>query len=916
MKVFLQASVGLSLLLFSFVGWTQSGDFILTHHAPKHSEIDNTNFHLTADQNGIICIANRFGILKYDGLEWGFYKTNSSALSISVSSENILYAGCIGEFGKLDFQDHKYQYIPLIQADSITDHFLQTFQLNGMVYFLSERNIYAYRESNSEIRHLVSGDHLNGYVYADQLFVNTGDDRLLSIDQFDVNEATSGRLDWGLIKSSPTGINTLGVSLEGDLYRIGKNEVVPLEQNDKIKSANLTVTDLGWVNDTLVACATVESGVFFLSMTNPKYFEITDYHSGLPDNEIHDLYADANGGVWVAHEFGLTRIAPLYPANSYTNFPGLQGNLIEAQRLHGRLWVNTSLGVFYFKQDTSFKSQVFKEAVTKLGTRKTTTPSPPTATSESDAEVETSSESKKQSGFLKGLFKKKNRSESTEKTEENEGVFKKLFSKESTNESDPQVSYVRRVERIMTGVSYAFEKVPGTDGKFRQLLESPDRILATSHTGIYEITTKSAQLVINEPVRYAFLVPNENKLLVSTETGYLKSYALRNGLWLETSRMYFKDVILNIYTDSRNRVWLAGTSHIYKGTFEGDGFSIDEGYEINNRFYDQLSIWERNGNVYFINSQGYFRFDDSSDRIVRDKELDNEIGLPHHHLQNEKSRVWLYNGKIWNLLNPDGSIQKFDYLGVYPDLKYVSYDEVLRRYWLITQDNQLLAYSPTQVPDLHQNNKLFVKRLTGRKGDIKIVHGLRLAHDQNYLSIELLKTDYLGLLNPEYQYKLNGLNTDWSNWTHANLIDYSYIPPGDYQLIVRARDAFGQIEEAVLLDFSIATPYWMQPWFYLIQVLLLGLVISFTSRLDVEKTHNRLLKHGLSILTLVIIIEFLQSVLGAYMNVHSTPVVDFLVDVGTAILVFPLEWVLRKIMLEGSMSNLKKRYSERFKKAM
>lgn len=130
-------------------------------------------------------MANRFGVLKYDGLDWEFYRTNSSVLSISITDDNTLYAGCIGEFGKLDFKDNKYQYIPLIQADSITDHFLQTFELNDFVYFLSERNIYAYNEDSGEVRHITSGDHLNGYLYGKQLYVNTGNDDLLSVKGFD-----------------------------------------------------------------------------------------------------------------------------------------------------------------------------------------------------------------------------------------------------------------------------------------------------------------------------------------------------------------------------------------------------------------------------------------------------------------------------------------------------------------------------------------------------------------------------------------------------------------------------------------------------------------------------------------------------------------------------------------------------------
>ncbi|MEQ6168038.1 triple tyrosine motif-containing protein [Ekhidna sp. MALMAid0563] len=890
----------------------QTGDFILTHHSPKHSEIDNINFEITADKNGIICIANRFGVLKYDGNEWNFYRTNSSALSLAVSSDNVVYVGCLGGFGKLDFVSNTYGYVPIVDSDSLSDHFLQTFALDDRIYFLSDKNLYQYTPSTDEVKNLLAGDFLNGYVNDEKLHINTYDETVITVGSNQIDSLTNPDKLWGIILPSPDGISEFSVDLDGGLFVKQGDEVKPHHHYERLQEAEVAITDLEWVNDSLVACSTIESGVFFLHVSDSSYFEVTDYHSGLPDNEIHDLYADENQGVWVAHEFGLTRIAPLFPAYSYTNFPGLEGNLIEAQRLKDDLWINTSLGVYYFSKDTSYRSRVYVQQVRKepkkarRATPKQTVQQAEESLEEKDEEPEEKKGKKR--GFLSGLFKKKDRAQESNKEEEKKGFFKKIF---STNDDEKQgggkeqeedkYKYVRRVEKVVTGVSYQFHHVPDTDGKFRQLIETKDRILATSHTGIYEIDKNSAQLVINHPVKYAYAVPESNQLLISTERGMLKYYDLINNIWTEISSTYFEDVILNVYMDHLGEVWLAGTTHIYQGVFSEEGFLIEHSYEINNRYYDELSIWEHSGKLYFINSQGYFRLDRKLDRIVKDLELKKELGSPHHHIHNEKSRVWLYNGKIWQLLLPDGSVEEFKYLGVFPNLKYINYDEKLDRYWLITDDNQLLAYDAKQIPEFHQSYSIFVKRLVGKAGELRIDEQLQLSHDQNMLSIELLKPDYVGLLNPEYQYRLSGLTDEWSKWTHANLIDYSYLPPGEYQLEVKVRDALGQIEEDTLLRFTVATPYWQQPWFYAVQALILALIIGITSRLDESKPFNRFMKHGLSILTLVVIIQFMQAVISAFLDIESTPVVDFLIDAGIALMIFPLEWVLRKLILDGGL---------------
>jgi uncharacterized membrane protein len=57
-----------------------------------------------------------------------------------------------------------------------------------------------------------------------------------------------------------------------------------------------------------------------------------------------------------------------------------------------------------------------------------------------------------------------------------------------------------------------------------------------------------------------------------------------------------------------------------------------------------------------------------------------------------------------------------------------------------------------------------------------------------------------------------------------------------------------------------------------------------------------LVTEGLTILTIVLIIEFLQAVAQEFFGIETSPVADFAVSVGVALLVFPLEQYLKKVM--------------------
>ena len=869
----------------------QTGDFHLSHHTSNIPGSSSINFQISADNNGIINLANRFGLLKYDGMEWDFFPTHSSALSIAVNEQNVTFIGCIAGFGKMVYKDNQYQYEALLDNDTINDHFIETIVHEKVIYFLSPQNLFSYNTENKRVNHIASGDFINSYEYEGDLRINGGNGSTYLLND-DSLEALAISDKWGIVSASPSTIHTYGINLDGELFSLAGGKAKSLSLNKKLKEAKIGITGIEWVNDSILACSTLDEGVLFLNANQPDYLKIVNYHSGLPDNEIYDLYADKSGGIWVTHVSGLSRISPLFPVFNYSNFPELEGNLIDVQRINEDLWVNTSLGVYHFFQDTAFHDKVSVLKVIAPVRKRTET--------KSDSQTD---DKKKKKHFL-GLFNKKNKDErvanSIQKTTKT--LFRNVFKKNTTKTS---IEYKRKIEKIITGVSNEFIKVPGTDGKFKQFLTVGNSMIATSHSGIYEITKESAELVILDVARFAYEINSSNRLLISTEDGYLKSFERKNGEWIQLSSEAFEDVILNVYTDKVGRIWLAGTAKIYQATAGTSGYIVSNSFDVNNRFFDELGFWEKDDKLYLINSEGYFRLDETSKKVIKDNDLLARLGQPRQHIQDRNS-VWVFNGRIWNLLKDDGTIEQHQYMTIFGDIQDVSFDSTLDGYWIITSENQLYSFLPPSDSNHEPDYSLFVKRLTNPTGEIQLLDKLSFEYDQNFLTVQMLKPDYQGILRPEYQYKLNGLHKEWSAWTHSSTIDYTYIPPGKYQLQVRVKDAFGNQEEATVLDFTVSAPYWQRSWFYLLQLFFLSILITITSRLNQDNPRNRLLKSALGILTLVVIIEFLQSIIGGYINIQSTPVLDFLIDVSTAILVFPLEWILRKFMLEGGLSRLKK----------
>lgn len=89
-----------------------------------------------------------------------------------------------------------------------------------------------------------------------------------------------------------------------------------------------------------------------------------------------------------------------------------------------------------------------------------------------------------------------------------------------------------------------------------------------------------------------------------------------------------------------------------------------------------------------------------------------------------------------------------------------------------------------------------------------------------------------------YEYKLKKSNeqseAEWINLGNTSFREYDFLPSGNYELEIRAFNADGFASDPISVSFSIATPFWKKPWFYLILAALLiysvYLIIVFRER--------------------------------------------------------------------------------------
>lgn len=94
------------------------------------------------------------------------------------------------------------------------------------------------------------------------------------------------------------------------------------------------------------------------------------------------------------------------------------------------------------------------------------------------------------------------------------------------------------------------------------------------------------------------------------------------------------------------------------------------------------------------------------------------------------------------------------------------------------------------------------------------------------------------------QFKLEGYDQQWSDWTDENAVEYTGLREGEYAFLARGIDGYGQLSEAARFSFSVTPPWYRSLLAWMVYgallILLGGLVFRIAIRSEQKKAATRL----------------------------------------------------------------------------
>ena len=273
----------------------------------------------------------------------------------------------------------------------------------------------------------------------------------------------------------------------------------------------------------------------------------------------------------------------------------------------------------------------------------------------------------------------------------------------------------------------------------------------------------------------------------------------------------------SIFQDSRGWVWVGLR---YKGV----SMTKDPGAEspefVNYSTEQGLvsgAVWsiaeDDMGRIYLGTGKGLDQLDPKTGRIRHFNAKDGLAGdLIGQCLKDRSGNIWVVGAQGLSMLNP-----RAEPMADYPPPIYLSHAQVAG------EDLPLAETGALRIPELE------------------------LPASRNNLLIEYVALSFRGEHRLRYQYKLEGVDGDWSPPTEGRSVNYARLAPGSYRFLARAINQEGAMSpEPAVFQFRILPPLWQRWWVVALAALGVGLtaLAFYRSRLkrvvELERVRTRI----------------------------------------------------------------------------
>lgn len=723
----------------------------ITNFSKSEFEAGTQNWSIAQDENGIVYFGNNKGLLLFNGKTWQTYPLPNFTIarSINITNPVKVYVGGQNEFGYFETtpsgaKEYHTLSANIPEASSNFEDVWQTFVIENKHYFCSEKAIFKIENEKCEAILPEKGKFENFFLVNEKLFVQNREVGLYSVEGLTLNLE---------IKASDLPTDRIVSILNG-------------KQNEKIF---ITFSNGIFVSD--------DEGIREWDCPASSFIKDHNAYCAIALKNGKYAIGTTQNGVIVVNDDGQIQ-------SIINKERGLQNNTVLClyEDLSKNLWLGLDNGIAYVEISSPFKFIGSVEGIEGTGY---------TAMA-------------KNGTLMLGT---------------NQGLYTKSWPEDSVQ-------------------SNMFTQVKNSKGQVWSISELENELVINRHeeTLVYKDSALSPMSPVDGAWGFYPLEGHPNFAIQGTYNGfyfYEKTDTDTSHAWSLRGKLEGFDESARIFQeDEAGNIWV---SHAYRGlyrlTFSTNPFGIAEvkifGNEQglpNNLYINSSSI---RGELVYTTPRGVYNYSYERDSFYVKQDLTDLLGSD----RNIHRIIEDALGNIWFSIEDQFGVIKIKEQGVFNDVEVYRFDELQDD--LVDGFEQIYAHDPQNIfiaaengfihydgTASHDSEFLFdleINRVTDVSNNDSTLFMSELSNansesafpgEINALSFLFNAPSYSQLNRIKYRYKLEGFETEWSDWTDRNDKEYTNLGNGNYSFIVEAKNSFGTISSQATFEFEILPPWY------------------------------------------------------------------------------------------------------------
>lgn len=372
-----------------------------------------------------------------------------------------------------------------------------------------------------------------------------------------------------------------------------------------------------------------------------------------------------------------------------------------------------------------------------------------------------------------------------------------------------------------------FELVEGTAGQVWNLKLINDELFCGHNSGTFLVDKGVATLISEVQGTWDIQqIERFPELLIQGNYDGLYILEKSSGNWKIRAKLAGFDLSAKQFELTSNNQIIV--NHGYRGVYKLETDSALT--KINNysilksvQKSDKSSLVKFNNDIYYSGKQGIFKYSENSAKFERDDKLsvifENNEYISGELVADNNERMWAFTKsylhyftkeKLGNALRMDqisisqsvrNEVEGFENMTHYKDGHYIF--GTSNGY--LTIDSNLQPQQDYQI----KLNQVVASSFSGENALLTIEEPGEFKSSENNFIFQFSVPQFTKYLITEYQYRLDGLNTEWSPWTTNARITIENLKFGDYQFQVRAKVNDEVTVNTATYDFTILKPWYI-----------------------------------------------------------------------------------------------------------